>query len=232
MSDTLTEIAPEGDVAVSDSVESLDAPTTPEAVVEASGPGEKVIPVERFNGLMSKFNQTQEALSQERARAEALEELIRTQEAQRTPEPEADVAEIAELQEHVSVLSDMLMEERLESAKAKVEKDYPEAVPFLDLIQTTDARQYKAMAKELAERVRAASAPASEQEATQEPAVPAAEVAPVNPDVPVSGGGSGFISESQTLSVEERIADAIARKDFQALLRAKEEQAASPLVLG
>lgn len=232
MSDTLTEIAPEGGAAVSDSVESLDAPVQPEAVVEASGPGEKVIPVERFNGLMSKFNHTQEALSQERARAEALEERLANLEAQRTPEPEADVAEIAELQEHVSVLSEMLMEERLESAKAKVEKDYPEAVPFLDLIQTNDARQYKAMAKELAERVRAASAPASEQEAPQEPAVPAAAAAPVNPDVPVTGGGSGLISESQTLSIEERIADAIERKDFQALLRAKEEQAAAPLVLG
>lgn len=236
MSDLLTETAPEEASAAPDPVGSMEAPEADEAVVEASGGDGKSIPVERFNGLMSKFNKTQAELRQEQEARALLEHRIQELESQQFNQPhtEADVsdpADIAELKEQVSALNQMLLQAQLENAKAKVFEEFPEAKPFADLISASDEESLRALAKDIAERTRGivpagkpAESGASEQaEVVEEP--------PVNPDVPVAGSGPGLVS--QPVGNQEKVAEAIKKRDFLAFLAAKREAAGadSDLVL-
>jgi hypothetical protein len=227
--DTLSPPAPTDVLEVPGSVDPIGAPGDGGPVVEASGQeGEKLIPAARFNGLMSKFNQTQDELTAEREAREALELRLHALETTQFNEPQAevDVSEVAELQEQVAALGQMLMEERLEAAKAKALAEFPEAAAFSDLIQASDPREYRAMAEEIASRIKGSVAEGSE----PPPATPVTSSTPVeppvNPDIPVGSGGPGFVSEAPAGTAEDAYQEALKKRDFHALIKAKEALAA------
>lgn len=224
--DTLTEPAPTDVLEVPGSVDPLGAPGDGSPVVEASGQeGEKLIPAARFNGLMSKFNQTQDELTAEREAREALELRLQALETPQFNEPhaEVDVSEVAELQEQVTALGQMLMEERLEAAKAKALAEFPEAAAFSDLIQASDPREYRAMAEEIASRIKGSVVAEGSNPPPTTPVTSSTPVEPpVNPDIPVGSGGPGLVSEAPAGTAEDAYQEALKKRDFHALIKAKE----------
>lgn len=227
MSDALTDTAPsEGTAATPVGDE---APVTEPAVVEASGQGDdtKFVEAARFNGLMSKFNKTQEQLlAEQRAREELAAEVSalraelsnRTEPAQETePVSEASATPSA-LEQQVEFLAQELLRERAEKAREQAVQTalakYPEAAPFADMLVGESPEQFEQVASDIAERVKTlgVSAPSN-----TPPAEPVTEA-------PVTGGGPGLVPDGGA-NFEDKIAAAIENRDFRTYLRLKQEAA-------
>lgn len=246
MSDALTPPAP-SDEPATPSVEVL-VPGTDGAVGggSASSPGEEAIPATRFNGLMSSFNKLQtQAQARETELTEQLEALRTENESLRspqqhskeTPQPVPENADISTLQEQVNQLTQMLVTERLDTAKKAALDAHPEAQPFADLIQADSPEAFEEMARLIADRIKGVTPPASATTdlaapaageaqapaaAEQTPAAPAAPAAPATPAAPVVGGGTTFDSNA---SLQDRVSTAIQAGDWSGYLRAKQEAA-------
>lgn len=218
--DALTPDAPSADESAAPSVE-VEAPgSQPEAVDGGSAPSEQLIPVSRFNGLMSKFNSTNDELARVR------EELEDLRSAMTTEETSVASADVEALQAQVSQLTELLLEERRNGAMKQVFEEYPEAKAFEDLLVGDNPEDIRETAKAIAERIRSLSSPAGEEPApttTDEPAAPqvtGAPETPAAPAAPVTGGGSTFEGAAPA---QDRVTDAIKNKDFLGWLRAKRE---------
>lgn len=223
MSGTLTDPAPSDESAVP-SIEDQ-APGAVGEVVEGSAPGEQMIPVSRFNGLMGKFNQTQNELQKVRAELEGLRNQSPEESNPMSSEPSA-------LEQQVATLTTMLMRERAENARRQVLDDHPELKPFADLLVGDDPDELRAVAEVFSERLKSVL-PASQEPASEE-VEPPAEPAAVTPEepvtapegaappaVPVAGGGVPF---SEGAATEDRVAETIKNRDFLGYLKAKREQ--------
>lgn len=230
MSDTLTETAPTEDEAASEPVGSVEAPEVVSPVVEASGQDGKSIPVERFNGLMSKFNQTNDALTQERAARLAAEQRNQELETQLVspPIPEVDVSDTtARLESQVNQLTDMLLAERQGAAKARVLEKYPAVTAFEDLLVAETPEDLEALAADINRRLEGSAPPPAEVAAGEvvPAAVPPVQSAPaVVP--PATGGGSGLVDDASA-SAGDLVADAIKSRSFTSYLAAKQSTGAS-----
>lgn len=205
------------------------APGVAEEVATESAPGVKTVDAARFNGLMGKFNQTQSALDEARRRIAELEAAPPAQE-------EPAMTDVSALQDQVSQLTSMLMQERLEGVKAQAIQDFPGAAAFADLIIADSPEAVRDMAKVLHERVTPAQAPAPPAgEATGEQAPPAAPEAPAAPPAapaaPVVAGGTSI--EGPTVDAQANVVEAIKSKSFAGFLKAKwdAQQGAGELVL-
>lgn len=233
MSEPLTETAPDSEFAAFE-----DAPGAFEAAVEDSGSGGgKTVPAERFNGLMSKFNKTNEQLAYERQQRMDLEsrlERLELNEYDFMPK-EPDMPDVTNLQQQVEILTQMLAQQQVDSVRREVLTEYPDIAPFVDLIEAPNAESFKELAKTLNERVQVLKVVGDGQgESPETVIVSEAEAAVADAgapeaEVPVFGGGSGAMSPAP--SSEDRIADAIRNKDFGAFMRAKTEQVSSELSL-
>lgn len=226
MSEALTPEAPVDEPAVP-SVEDQ-APGEAAAVASGSAGGEELVPASRFNGLMSKMQKLQSEWDARQAEYEAKLEAL-----QAPREETPDVSDSAA--DEVRLLREELAAMRAESARSKVLEKYPEAAAFADLIVGDTVEDIEAVAKALAERVSALRTPAAGTESE-----PAPEAAPTTdpgtdgiigtpddkPAAPVVPGGQSY---DDSMSAESRVADAIARNDFPAYLRAKSEAAMSEL---
>lgn len=223
MSGTLSDSALGDEVAVPSIEDS--APTENAAVDVDSGPTsqDKSVPADRFNGLMGRFNRTQNELSAAQARIAELEARLVAPPSQ---EPkESPVADTSQLEAQVSALSEMLMQERLENARKSVLEKYPEAAPFADLITADTPAGMEQVAQAIAERAKAAGLGGTTTTTTEPPAsadlVPPSGAdleAPEAPPAPVVAGGTTFDSGAPTA---EQVQDAIKRRDFAGFLAAK-----------
>lgn len=232
MSEPLTEATPELFEAAPE------VPDSGEAVVDDSGSGEsKVVPAERFNGLMSKFNKTNEELAAERESRMLLEARLQEFEALNNDNnwpKETDMADVSALQSQVELLTQMLAQQQVTGVKNEVLSEFPDIAPFIDLIEASDADSFRNLASTLNERVQiiktAGNAAGDTGGEDFGAGVPnGAPVAPPAVEVPVFGGGSGAVTSSE--GTPDRIAEAIRNKDFGAFMRAKTEATASELTL-
>lgn len=228
MSESLPGAAPLDDSAVPSAEAS--APDSTQEVVTDSARGNDYVEASRFNGLMGRFNRTQSELEQARQR---IAELEANPPATEGP---AVTADVSALEAQVNQLTSMLMQERLESAKAKAIQEFPGAAAFADLIIADSPEAIQDMAKVLHERVtqgQAPQAPAADsgEQPAAEQAPPAAPEAPSAPVAPVVGGGTSI--EGSTPDPEENVVAAIRNKSFAGFLKAKWEaqQGAGELVL-
>ena len=231
MSESLSEFAPDIDLAAPD------APELIEAVEDESGVGgAKQVPAERFNGLMSKFNKTNEELATERqyrldleARLQALEF---TEYDMQVKEPQ--MADVSNLQNQVELLTQMLAQQQVANVRKDVLTEFPDIAPFVDLIEAPDPESFRSLAQTLNERVQvmktASGGIGDIQESLPDPVAPVLEEQVVPQiDAPVFGGGSGAMAPAP--GTEDRVAEAIKNRDFGAFMRAKTEQASSELEL-
>ena len=229
MSGTLTEAALPGD---------LEAPSTevapevvPGAVADGSAPGDSV-PKARFDGLMGRLqkeiNETS-SIEVERDRLAAEVESLRST----TSRENEDLSEIAELKEQVAVLANLLTTREAKSARDTVLAEFPELAPIADLLVGDDPDELREVANRLKPLI-ATQAPVEETEPVDAegnpvtPAVPAEPVVPATPAVPVTGGGVAFEGAS---AIEDRVSDAVKKKDFAGFLKAARERATQGLVL-
>jgi hypothetical protein len=210
MSEALTPESPET-FAAAPSVE--DPAPVGETAVQDGSAGEadpKMVEATRFNGLMSKFNQTQSELEAARRQVAELSNRINNQET-------AEVADENTLDE-VRQLREELRAERLQAAKARVLEQYPAAVPLADLIVGDTAEQIESVAAAIAQRLEAlnpADQPgASAEGATQDPPAPA----PASEEAPVIGGGG---SSPVIPSTNDAVSAALQQGDWNAYLAAK-----------
>jgi len=218
LSETLGESAL-GDQAAVPSIEDQ-APAEVSEVDVASAPTSEPQMVEaaRFNGLMGRFNRTQNDLTAAHARIAELEAQLATP----TTNQEMPVTDVSGLEAKVNDLANLLLEERMENARLKALDEFPEAKPFADLITASTPTQIREVAEAIAQRVRAAGGTQAEAEAAADAVVEAAEqqqeAAPETPEPPVVAGGATFDSQAPA---SEAVQDAIARKDFAGYLAAK-----------
>ena len=186
-----------------------------ESVTETAPPD--VVSADRFNGLMSTFNKTQDELKTARERAAELEARLAAIEA-----PEGNrttVSEAPELEARIDALTSMLLEERMETARQAAIRDYPEAAPLADLIVGNTPEDIREMARTIASRMPKATpeADSSTGEADTEPTEDAPEGVD-EPEVPVLGGGAAYSGEP---NIDERVAEAIQKRSFSDLIAAK-----------
>lgn len=230
MSDLLAETAPvEVDAAT---ISDGSAPSAETAVEEVSGVGEeqpKVVPAERFNGLMSKFNQTNQELAQEREHREALEARLLALEERRfdpPPSPQEDITNVSELEDlksQVDTLTALLLEERQEKYREQVLAEHPEVAPFADLISDGGGPDaFKANVEAIAERLSGITAPTEGADPE-----PTNVVDSTTPPPPVTGAGSPVAPSESPVTVESRIEAAIEAKDWAAFMQAAHDRAVS-----
>lgn len=214
MSDTLTDAAPANDTAAP-SVEDVAPGVTSE--VDAGSGSDRVVPVERFNGLMSSFNKLQsEKAVLERQLSELRSGLNTKPEEEKPVVPDND-----DIRNELSQLRELLLEERMKNVRRSVLDEYPDAKPFADLIVADTEEDLRQMAKLISDRVKGVS-PTPQVEVPVEPtATETVEPEPVQPEAPVVGGGAAYDGESV---VEDRVADAIRRRSFSDFLAARFEQ--------
>lgn len=217
MSDVLTPETPEVVAAVPE------APATPEAVEAASaGTEPKVVPVERFNGLQSKYQTDKTEWEQREAIMKQELESLR-----QAPKEEPMSEDVSELKDQVSQLTNLLMSERTESARQAVLDAYPEAKPFADLIVGDSTADMEQVAKTIHERMLLLKGdPAPDPDPT---AAASAETAPpvladgteAPPVMPEHGaGGSGGALSPAVSALADAQEDAIRNKDFDGFLNA------------
>lgn len=210
MSDGLTPEAPETSEAV----------TTPPDVEAAEGgsagaAGTNMVEAERFNGLMSAHQRALRSLEEERNARIALETQLQ--------EEKNTVTDTAS--DEVALLRQELAAQRLETAKANALARYPDAVPFADLIQGSNADEIEAVAAAIATRMAAVKenlVPTPEGEVTED-TEPEGEVAPTTAPVvaaPVVVAG-GTTPPGEPTSRDELLQEAIANKDWGAFWAAK-----------
>ena len=233
MSEPLTEAAPDA------VAEAFEAPAPVEAVVDDSGSGEnKIVPAERFNGLMSKFNKTNEELAIERQYRMELESRLQEFEADNDDArfEETSMTDVGNLQSQVELLTQMLSQQQVNSTRKDILTEFPDIAPFVDLIEAPDPESFRGVAQTLNERVQVIKAagngggvetPVQEFVAESAPIAETA-VAP-QPDAPVFGGGSGALAPASGSG--DRVAEAIRNRDFGAFMRAKTESSDSELTL-
>ncbi len=188
--------------------------TTPEVVGEVDGGSaqvnQDVVPAARFNGLMGRLSQE---IAQRKKLEQQLEQLISHKE-------QPPVAESQRADE----LYTLLMEERMESAKSKVLKDYPELEGFTDLIVGESPQDILEVGKVLGTRLRAkltTTTGETKVETTTETS-PKEEPVVEDTEVPVVGGGAQFDGDA---SIDERLTSAIKKGSFADFLQAKWEKA-------
>lgn len=227
MSTTLPKDAPTNDTAAP-SVEEPAPEIGGEVAEESVGSSEdpKVVPAERFNGLMRTFNQTQSELNETRTRLAKLE--ARLNEQQTSKEPEAPVSDTSSLEARIEQLTEMLTTERRGNALKDALDEYPEAKPFADLIVADTPEDVREMARLIAERAKAANPGTTQttEEVTEEtePAgeeTTVAETEAESTEPPVAGGGAAFSTEAST---DDRVVDAIKKGDFASFVNAKWEK--------
>jgi hypothetical protein len=235
LSEPLTDAAP----ASSDSttpVGDSGAPATSE-VVGGSGPGEGVVPAERFNGLMSSFNRTQAQLAEREAELQALRAQLaqppvnEPQENQpvtaATEAPTAEVAELraqlAEVQGQLAQVSQHFAEQNRDRMFQTLVQEFPEVAPFADLIVADTPDQARALAQEISERVQQVKGQtqSSTTEPASEPAAQEQNPAPQAQAAPTGAGGVAFASEAPATSR----AEAIKAGDFAAWMKAAAQEA-------
>lgn len=219
MSDVLTPEAPV------DAETVLSALPAPDAVDggSAEGTAPAVVPAERFNGLMSKY---QSEKSEWETKVAALTSDLQSLTATQQEMPMSD--EVSELKETVQTLTSIILSDREEAARAKVLDEYPEAAPFADLIVGNNAAEMKQVAAVIAERVKGivgASAPVGETgdtgvttEAQAEGTQVEGAVAATAPTAPESGG-TVAVTGGETFA--DAVREAIVNEDFQAFINAK-----------
>lgn len=231
MSELLAETAPLDDFEVPEAPESFDA------VESDSGEGlGKQVPAERFNGLMSKFNKTQEQLDAERQYRMQLEDRLNQIEAASidiNPKENA-VTDVTNLQSQVEMLTNMLARQQVESTRRDVLNEFPDIAPFVDLIEAPDPESFRSLASTLNERVQVIKVSNGATNVTPNDIIEAVDPvgtvsAAPEVEVPVFGGGSGAMAPAE--GSQDRIAEAIKNRDFGAFMRAKTEQSSSELEL-
>lgn len=210
MSTSLTSDAPADDSAAQ-------APEPEAAAPVGSVDSPEVVPAERFNGLMARYNADKASAA---AEAEALRaEIERLQRAEVELPAVADENVLDEVQ---ALRSELAAERRTRLINEAVQK-FPGAAPLADLIVGTNKADIEAMASELQTRLSGLS-PATPADAGEEgsetPVAPAGE-APATPEAPVVGGN---IALDESATADEDIANAVAAKDFSAFLRAAERR--------
>lgn len=221
----LSNDAPSDQVAVGDSVESH-APAEVGGSDEGSGaPNDRLIPVERFNGLMSRFNQTQ-------AELESLRQQMAERDATPPAQPQEDtnnMSDVSALQEQIAALQTMLMQRETDTVRDKALEKYPNAKHFAHLIVGSTPEDIEYVARSLHESFEAATGststpPGSEVGASTEQPPASAEApaapseTPVAPEAPVTGGA---VTYQGNPSFDDAIRDAKANRDFGALMAAK-----------
>lgn len=203
----------------------------------------KTVPADRFNGLMGRFNRTQAELDAERERVAELEARL-NERTESKVEANPDVAETdnSALEQRVHELSQMLISERMESARDRAIKEYPEAAPFADLIVADTPDEVREMTRLIAERARAAIPASTSTEAggesqgestdstgeasttTQPEGSSETEGADAgSTEPPVVGGGAAYSGEA---SADDRVSQAIESGNFSDFLKAKWEKQA------
>lgn len=211
MSEALTPEAP----AITEAVET----PSPEAAANVgSVDSPSVIPTERFNGLMSKYNADKQAWDLER---ESMRTQLESLETQAVSEPDMSEDVLSELRE----LRAELQQEKLNSARSAAIAQFPGAAPLADLIVGDSPAAITAMAQELHERLATLAAAqgtppvGASESSTISPADPAAA-----PAVPVVGG---VVTVDDSAGTDEAISTALGNKDFSAFLRAAAQRADS-----
>lgn len=189
----------------------------------------------RFNGLMGRFNRTQNELAAERAAKAELEARLQ---APTTPEEnDSDVPDndaIAQLQAQVAQLTGLITENSQKEARAAILESHPEVKPLAGFITGADSiEEYTALVEQLSTAIKSAGGeqPVVVADATVAPEGTApAETATTSPDVPtvpVTTGGTAFSGEA---ALEEKVTEAIQKGSFGDYFRAKTELAESSSV--
>lgn len=214
--DTLPSVTSEDSEAVFD-----EAPTESPEVPVGSMNSSDVIPKERFNGLMSKYQS--EKSNWETTKEALLDEI----DALRSAKKE-EVSEVSDdgMRDEIQALRAELAAQRLETARAEALAKYPEAAPLADLIIGGTPAEIEQMTAEIANRLSGlASVPvtaeASEAEAAAEVSSVPVEETPVT-EAPTLGGASAFQSE---VPIDEAIGAALEAKDFSAFIAAAARRA-------
>lgn len=230
MSEPLTEAAP---ASPGDATPVGDTSTPPASeVVGGSGPGEAVVPAERFNGLMSTYNRTQAQLAEREAELAALRAQLAspqngTQETQpvtaATEGATVEVAELraqlAEVQGQLAQVSQHFAEQNKDQLFRNLVQEFPDVEPFADLIVANSPDEARALAQEISERVQAVKGqptpPASEPEPQGQAPAPQAQ------EPPAGAGGVAYVNEAPATSR----AEAIKAGDFAAWMKAAATEA-------
>lgn len=223
MTTTLPGTAPSEESAVA-SVE-VEAPGSEVAVVPESatdGGDEKFVPASRFNGLMGKYQQTENAYQQTQEALAAAQQTIAELQAA-TPAKEESVTDTSALEAQVSQLSTMLMKERLDNARRDAIKDFPGAAKFADLIIADTPEDVRAMAQLLHERATEPEAGGTTEEVV-EAVEETVETAPATAPV-VTAGGQSVQGAQGEASPAERAREALTARDFGSFLKAQTETA-------
>lgn len=209
MSEALTPEAPEVEAAV-------EAPAPAEAAIVGSVESPSVIPTERFNGLMSKYNADKSAWELERESMRTQLESLETQAVTENNDMSDEVlAEVRQLRQE-------LQQEKLKGVRAAAVAKYPGSAPLADLIIGDTPEAIEAMASELHERLTAlttatGAAPAATETSTT---APAATAAPVS--APLAGGA---VNVDDGATADENVHTALESGDFSAFLRAAAQRA-------
>lgn len=176
-----------------------------------AGTEQATVPAERFNGLMRRFNQEQS----ERKRLESEINQLR-----QTPRESPQVSEPndSDLREEVRQLRTLLIQERIDGARTKAIEDYPFAAPLADLIVGSSPEEIREMAEDIHNRLKpkeSTEAPKDEPKAETPAPTPA-------PAPPVTGGAVPVAGNPAT---EDKVADALKRRNFRDYFTAKKEAA-------
>lgn len=218
MSESLTDAAPVEDTAAT-SVE--DSAPVVQSEVDA-GSGDRSVPVERFNGLMSSFNREKARVADLERQLSELRSELNTKPDQEKP---VQVPENDDIRTELASLRELLVEERMKNIRRSVLDEYPDAKPFADLIVADTEDDLRQMAKLISERLKGNSTETTTPEATEVPteaaATETAEAVEEVQEPPVTGGGSLY---DGNVVPSERVADAIRKRNFKDFLAAKWEQ--------
>ena len=201
------------------------------AVDGGSAGGAAVVPVERFNGLMSTYNREK---AEAQTNIEALQAELEAVRAEMNKEtnsvPDDDV------KQEVAALRELLLEERRENTLTKALEEYPSAKPFADLIVGGTPEDIREAARLIHERValltdgqptHEGGAPTEGAPVTEEGSAP---VTPVTPPAPEAGG---IVSVSGDVTSADRKREAIEKKDFMGFLDAAwDEQSLGTAAVG
>lgn len=187
----------------------------------------------RFNGLMGRFNRTQNEFKALQDRLAELEQTSQPAHETSEEQPVADNDAITQLQEQVSALTQLLTQGEMKKAQATILDKYPEVKPLAHLIVGADTPEaFEEVAKSLSDALKSAGtdAPATDAGDTTAPAADAAAgagegaaaegTAPVT--APVTAGGTTFDGQAAS---QEKVTEAISNGSWSDYLRAKSEVA-------
>lgn len=221
MSDsTLTPDAPgDGAAAALDGV----APATGSEVTGGSAETDLSNYVEksRFDGLMGTYNREKDTWLKERQQYEAELASLRNPTPTQEEAPVADDTALSAVNDKVDGLVRLLMEERLKNARHEAVEQYPEAKPFADMLVGSTPEEVMQAAANVAERAKTLI-PAPVTPAGDGTPAPEGGTAETPPAAPVTGG---TVAVEGNPSAADKVAQAIANRDWSAFLAAKVEDA-------